>query len=286
MRSSRLCALLLLPIAVMGCRRESPDSDRFSVEPAKTADAAAGTAPLFTIDLRSSSPRLSGLSSHRVQVDDPVYERSKTYDGLRLADIIDLFAPGGTRLPDDAFLVFVCLDGYRAPLAMRLARNGGILATREPGAAAEWEPLPAGSPVRSPAPYYLVWEPAAVSTGAHLPWPYGVIAIEAWTSDPLDRAKPVSSATQVVEGFDVFTRRCISCHRINGAGGTMAAELNIPVNVTEYWNPAALRQFVVDPRSIRAEAKMPKIADLTPQDVDRVIAYLDDMKFRKLLLEQ
>ena len=52
------------------------------------------------------------------------------------------------------------------------------------------------------------------------------------------------------EATACFMGKCINCHRVNGAGGALASELNTPANVTEYWNPLALRQFILNPASI------------------------------------
>jgi mono/diheme cytochrome c family protein len=274
--------LALLP----ACGREAPAPAAFAVQPAKPADPGAGAAPLFTVQLQPAPAALRSLVARRVDVEDPVYRRAKHYEGFRLSEIVERLAPAGARLGDDVHLVLVCLDGYRAPLTVGLARSGGgILATRDRDAAGTWEDLPPGTPVKTPAPFYLVWEPSAAPTGAKLPWPYGVVAIEVWLADPADRAKPSRTSDGIGKGYDVFVQKCISCHRVNGAGGTIGAELNTPANVTEYWNPVALKRFILNPGSIRAPSKMPQLTSLTEDEVDAVIEYLASMKDQKLVVK-
>lgn len=270
--------LALLP----GCNREPP-APAFVVQPAKPADPGAGDAPLFTIQLQPAPGALHKLPRHGADVQDPVYRRPKRYEGYRLSEVVERLAPAGTRLGDAAHLVMVCLDGYRAPLTLGAARSGGgILAMRDRDANSAWENLPPGTAVTTPAPFYLVWEPAAAAGDVKRPWPYGVVAIEVWLADPAHRARPSPMDGILRRGYDVFLQKCISCHSVNGAGGTLGAELNTPVNVTEYWNPVALKQFILDPPSIRAHAKMPRLGSLSGDEVDAVLAYLAAMKYQKI----
>ena len=162
------------------------------------------------------------------------YRRAKRYEGFRLSEVIERLAPAESNLADEAHLVLVCADGYRAPLTLRLARNGkNVLALRDRDAAATWEELPSTAGPRTPAPFYLVWEPSARSAGTELPWPYGVVAIEVWLNDPADRAKPFNASSAVEQGYGLFMQKCVNCHRINGAGGDLSSELNTPANVTD-----------------------------------------------------
>lgn len=268
---------------MQACDRGANATAKFEVQPAMPPRASVGAAPLFTIELQPPPAPLRELASHRVKVDDPVYLRGKSYEGISVSDVVDRLTPPGARITDDAHLVMVCLDGYRASLTLWLARKGGgILARRDTDAAATWEGLPGSTSVRTPAPFYLVWEPAAAASGTQLPWPYGIVAIEVWLADPANRAKPSRTVNGIGRGYSLFAEKCISCHRINGAGGTLASELNTPVNVTEYWNPLALKQFIVNPGSIRAQSKMPHLTSLTAADIDAIVVYLESMKYEKL----
>jgi mono/diheme cytochrome c family protein len=283
--TSRSLALIMVLALVAACSREHATTS-FITQPPKVADPEAGAAPLYIVQLEPRPAALQGLATHRVDVDDPVYRRLKRYEGFRLDEIVDRLTPARRRLGDDAHLVLVCLDGYRAQLRLGLARNGGaILAMRDRDAAETWEKLPPGTAVGTPAPFYLVWGESSGSSRAKLPWPYGVVAVEVWLADPADRAKPSRTTDGIGTGYAVFREKCISCHRVNGAGGTLGAELNTPANVTEYWKPVALRQFILNPASIRAASRMPKLTSLTEEEVDAVLAYLASMKYQKLVVK-
>ena len=199
--------LALLGAATLKCTGSAPPQSQFVIEPARAPVATEGTAPLFTIDLVSAAERLRQVSTRRVKVDDPVYRQPKTYEGYRLSEVVDSLAPSRRSVSDEAHLVMVCLDGYRPALRMSVARSaGGILAVRDLEAASRWQDFPSTVTVRSPAPYYLVWTPAATSASPHLPWPYGVAAIEVWAGDPLNRAKPSETDVAAAKGYEVFAQ--------------------------------------------------------------------------------
>jgi cytochrome c1 len=63
----------------------------------------------------------------------------------------------------------------------------------------------------------------------------------------------------------------------------VAFDLNVPMNVTEYWKEPILRKVVVNAPSIRANAKMPAFPHLTDSDVDALVHYLRDMRSRKII---
>jgi cytochrome c1 len=56
--------------------------------------------------------------------------------------------------------------------------------------------------------------------------------------------------------------------------------------VTEYWTPRALRQFIRDPASIRANAKMPKPADLDDEMLRVLEEYLREMRNHKFMVQK
>jgi hypothetical protein len=73
----------------------------------------------------------------------------------------------------------------------------------------------------------------------------------------------------------------MSCHSVNGIGGTVGVELNIPRNVFEYWKPNMLPEFVADPRSFRRNGKMPGFAHLDKAEIKKILDSLEHMKDRK-----
>lgn len=278
--------ICVLAVSVSGCSSgvepPSQSADTFQIAPVRVVDSHPAGAPAFVVRLQADTGPIKASAARRLTVDDPVYKQPKTYEGVLLEELLTRAAPADTPLPDETYLVLVATDGYRSPVPLRTARTShAVLAFRDVDAPAQsrWTPLPPGRAVSSPAPYYLVWPR---DTPGHVPWPYGVVEIEVWRADPLSLAAPPAGG-DAAAGFELFREKCISCHAINGTGGTMGPELNVPANVTEYWTPAALRQFIHDPASIRANAKMPKLG-LDDQAIRMIEAYLREMKNHKVVV--
>lgn len=255
----------------------------FRIEPPVT-DAADGPAePLFTVHLNGAGDLLARLAKTVTTVPDPVYKREQTYESVALTALIEAARPAGVA--SDAVsrgslrLVLLATDGYRSVTTIETARRfDGRIAIRdlkaEPGQA--WRPIP-DKPAMTPAPFYLVWP----SASPDLPWPYAVTEIEVWNVEPVDLTDP-GPEEAAAAGHAIFKKRCFSCHAVNGVGGSVGPELNVPANVTEYWNHAALKQFILNPASVRRQPKMPTLTDLSDANADAVVAYLVHMKGRKV----
>lgn len=81
-------------------------------------------------------------------------------------------------------------------------------------------------------------------------------------------------------GATLFKQRCATCHMVNGIGGAVGPELNVPRSVTEYWEEPALRQMMKDPGLVRKNSKMPAF-QLPESTIDDILAYLNWMASHK-----
>jgi mono/diheme cytochrome c family protein len=279
----RSVGVAIVGLAIAACGSEPAPSTAFRIEPPVTDAAAGPAAPLFTVHLNSAGDLLARLAKTVTTVPDPVYEREQTYETVALTALIDAARPAGVAADvvssESLRLVLLATDGYRSVTTIGAARTfDGRIAIRdlkaEPGHT--WRDVP-GKSGMTPAPYYLVWP----SASPDLPWPYAVTEIEVWNVEPVDLTDPGADAAAVA-GHAIFKKRCFSCHAVNGVGGSVGPELNVPANVTEYWNHAALKQFILNPASIRRDPKMPTLTGLPDADVDAVVAYLVHMKGRKV----
>ena len=81
-------------------------------------------------------------------------------------------------------------------------------------------------------------------------------------------------------GFAVFRAECVACHAINGEGGTIGPELNLPLSIVEYRPVAQLKSFIRNPAQFRYSS-MPANPHLTPEQLDGLIAYFTAMRERK-----
>jgi mono/diheme cytochrome c family protein len=81
-------------------------------------------------------------------------------------------------------------------------------------------------------------------------------------------------------GFDVFRRSCLQCHAINGEGGRVGPELNVPRSIVEYRPEAQLRAFIRNPQQFRY-TQMPANPHLAEADLDALLAYFRHMSAQK-----
>jgi mono/diheme cytochrome c family protein len=169
------------------------------------------------------------------------------------------------------------------PLAQALSSNG-VLAIRDLSApeGKDWQPFHHGRETITPAPFYLVWEKDATIDSSY-PWPYQLTAVKIVSADSLYRqALPISGGLEVEKGFVVFKEYCIRCHSMNLAGGTMGPELNVPKNITEYWQKDDLKAFIKDASSFHANSKMPSFPSLSDADLKWLMVYLESMRTHKI----
>jgi mono/diheme cytochrome c family protein len=81
-------------------------------------------------------------------------------------------------------------------------------------------------------------------------------------------------------GFAIFRRECVACHAVNGEGGSVGPELNVPKSVAEYRDAAWIKAYVRDPSAIRYTS-MPSHLHLTDADLDALVAYFAHMSAHK-----
>ncbi|MBM4385992.1 MAG: cytochrome c [Deltaproteobacteria bacterium] len=259
---------------------------------AACAGAAQGEAPPALRFLRDgaevaklSLPALLECCSPReVRVDDPYYGGPKRFRALPLALVL---ARGFGDTEHDAFarseLLLRARDGYtRTASGEQLLGEGAFLAfadAEHPGGAF----FPIDRRQVDPAPFYLVWQGEGRSDTTLWPWPYQLAEIEvvdfarAFPHVVPQGAAPDSAAQR---GFALFRASCIACHAINGEGGTVGPELNVPRSIVEYRDAEQLKAFIRDPRSFRYTS-MPAHPHFRDADLDALIAYFTHMSAHK-----
>ena len=217
-------------------------------------------------------------------VDDVSYKRSMTYRAVPLAVLL----PG---LDPRSHLQAVALDGFAAELAAAplLEKRGARawLAVEDP--AHPWPALAPGKP--SAGPFYLVWTDPQAGHISPEQWPFQMSAIKqlktvaerfpALLPDP-----KLAADDPINQGFALFQKNCLACHRLNGAGDAQVGpDLNIPYNPTEYFGGDFLKRYIRDPQSLRhwPQAKMPGFAAsvLSDNELDLLVSYLKHMSGRK-----
>lgn len=233
---------------------------------------------------------LEGCESMMVEVDDPYHGRRMRYVGVALGCVLDLgFSEiGGARALASEGLLLRALDGYTRPVSGRkLLEPGGILAYGEPDRMAMGASTSRFTPIDrrqvDPAPFYLVWTGGEQSDPHDLPWPYQLATIEI---APFQSAFPHTVPTGLDAqdpgwaGYSLFQEACASCHAINGEGGTIGPDLNVPRSIVEYRPLAQIRAYVRNPEAFRYTS-MPAHPGLSEADLDALVAYFSAMRERK-----
>lgn len=218
-------------------------------------------------------------------VDDVSYKRNITYRAVPLAVLL----PG---LKSANHLQAVALDGFAAELAAAplLEKNGARawLAVEDP--AHPWPPLGQGKP--SAGPFYLVWTNPQAGRISPEQWPFQVSRFKQLqtVSERFPALLPdpkLAANDPINQGFALFQKNCLACHRLNGGGDAqMGPDLNVPYNPTEYFSGDFLKRYIRDPQSLRhwPQAKMPAFtASVLPDnELDLLVGYLRHMAGRKL----
>ena len=103
---------------------------------------------------------------------------------------------------------------------------------------------------------------------------------------PFEQAFPATVPEGLAEndpgwdGYRHFQRACASCHAINGQGGRVGPDLNVPRSIVEYRPIEQIKAYVKNPASFRYTS-MPSHPDLEEADLDALIAYFSAMRERK-----
>ncbi|KTC21521.1 cytochrome C [Pseudomonas marginalis ICMP 9505] len=241
------------------------------------------------LDHTSKTWQTADLLTHpdvqTVQISDDVsYKRNMTYRAVPLAALLPGLTPAN-------HLQAMATDGFAAELtAEPLLQTHGArawLAVEDP--ANPWPALAEGKP--SAGPFYLVWtDPQAGRIGPEQ-WPFQIAGIKQLKTVaerfPALLPDPTLAANDPVnQGFLVFQKNCLACHRLNGAGDAhVGPDLNIPYNPTEYFSGDFLKRYIRDPQSLRQwpQAKMPAFAAsvLPDGELDLLLGYFKHMAGRK-----
>jgi mono/diheme cytochrome c family protein len=224
----------------------------------------------------------------QITVWEPHEDKTVTYEGFAIGKVFT--AVYGERWKEIDEALFACVDGYQPVVPMdHFNRHAGYLVYRRLDQEAfivqnrfqAEKDVPLG-------PFYLVWDnlhsKELRDEGAN-GWPYQVVGVDLVNfADRFPRLSPPKDASEKAkQGFLAFRENCMACHTINGEGGNKAPELNYPMSVTEYLSDDWLRQWLMDPRSIRYNSTMPAFAsDPNPRAlVEDILAYLKTMTQHK-----
>ena len=215
-------------------------------------------------------------------VEDPYYEETRRFRVCPLTEVLALGFGDLDTLRGQALLLRA-RDGYtRSAPADQLLGPGAHLAFADADRLARGESGfdPIDRRQVDPAPFYLVWAGPDQSDTHVWPWPYQLATIEvARFEDAHPHTIPSGAApgSPARQGYALFQKECAHCHAINGEGGKVGPELNVPQNITAYRPEAQIRAYVRNPRTFRY-TNMPSHEHLTDADLDALLAYLRHMR--------
>lgn len=269
-RARRLPAALATAALLLSWACVRPDADaRFrGITESPSQRAADAPTPRALIDLRELSDEAPLVVK---RVFDPMLKEYRSYRGY---DLESLLAPvlAGHRPQPGTLVIFHCADGYKATLDLYGSTlSSGLLAVRSANDEALWE-APARGSVEI-GDFYLLWSDPELPWAKS--WPYQVESIEVGELRELLAAALPRGGRRAERGFEIFYQRCISCHSSHLIGGTIGVELSVPVSVTRYWVRPQLKRFIRNPAAFRARSRMPSFEDLTDQDLEDLLRYLD-----------
>ena len=213
---------------------------------------------------------------------DPYYGTPKRFHACPVEAVLGAgFGTADAVRNEDVLLR--ALDGYtRSVRGDQLLEGGAFLAFADADRpAAGFDPIDRRQV--DPAPSYLVWTGEAQGDPAHHPWPYQLATIEiASFAHQFPHTVPEGAADPgpVWAGYRRFQQACASCHAINGEGGRVGPELNVPRSIVEYRPEAQIRAYIRNPASFRYTS-MPSHEHLDDGELDGLVAYLRHMSTRK-----
>jgi len=213
---------------------------------------------------------------------DPVYHKEKKYNAVNASILIKNEIDLTKIDPKNTKIVFECIDGYKPEMPLELFLNANpYLAFQDVDASkgANWEPIVKDGNEMNAEPFYIVYTSVSEKDSRYK-WPYNLVKMHL---EPLNKSTielyPLKNK-KLESGYVLFKNQCLTCHSINGIGGTMGPELNYPKSVTEYWKENELVNYIVNPTSFRNKVKMPTLG-ISKQQSQEIVDYLKYMSENK-----
>ncbi|HSD07467.1 c-type cytochrome [Flavobacterium sp.] len=216
-------------------------------------------------------------------INDPVYHKTKKYQAVNALNVLKKEIDLSKIDIKNTKIVFECIDGYKPEMPLELFLNTKpFLAFKDIEApkGSNWEKIIKDGNEMNADPFYLVYESVS-EKDIRYKWPYNLIKIHLKPSNESTKELFPSDNKELEIGYNLFQKQCITCHSINGIGGTMGPELNYPKSITEYWIEKELVDYIVDPASFRNKVKMPTLG-ITKQQSQEIVDYLKYMSKKKI----
>ena len=213
---------------------------------------------------------------------DPVYHKQKKYKAVNASILIKNEIDLTKIDPKNTKIVFECSDGYKPEMPLELFLKANpylVFEDIDAPKGAKWEAIIKDGNKMNAEPFYIVYTSVSEKDSRYK-WPYNLVKIYL---EPLNKSTvelfPLKNR-KLESGYTLFKNYCITCHAINGIGGTMGPELNYPKSVTEYWKENELVNYIVKPVSFRNKVKMPTLG-ISKKQSQEIVDYLKYMSKNK-----
>jgi len=246
----------------------------------KTTTVVQTEIKLDLLDLQAKNKL--GKDTIVIIANDPVYHKEKKYKAVSASHLIQNEIDLTKFDPKNTKIVFECVDGYKPEMPLQLfLKANPYLAFEDVDApkGKKWEAIIKDGNEMNAEPFYIVY-PSVSEKDSRYKWPYNLVKMYL---EPLNKSTielyPLKNR-KLQSGYNLFKNQCLTCHSINGIGGTMGPELNYPKSVTEYWKENELVDYIVNPASFRNKVKMPTLG-ITKQQSQEIVDYLKYMSENK-----
>ena len=278
--------LVVLGLACSGCSRPG------SAPPPSPSPVAATSEPALTVSSGQQTKTFSRseLLKHPALQSLTIPDKS-AYQGsnqtFQVVPLSALFA--GTSVPAGRQLHYETSDGFSSSLPADqaltndTARSIAYLAIETPDKPwPKFENRTVGA-----GPFYLVWSHPELSNIGREEWPFQLRSFS--VQAPIEELYPAILPNKSLpkdgpewRGYHAWVRNCFPCHTMNGQGAAhFGPDLNRPMNPTQYFKEAALKQLIRNPRSVRTwtDSKMSPFGEdiLSNRELDDIVAYLKQM---------
>lgn len=222
------------------------------------------------VNLPTPSAHLEGLTPVAITVIEPHESQPLkpveiTYKGYPAVPVLDQLLGVGWRT-SNALVSFEAKDGYLSMIpASRLTQYPAYFVyanARGDDFSVETPPLNQRVPL---GPWYLVWDNVLNSDlradGATY-WPYQVTRVGLVDQARLARLMPPMLPERYKEGAQLTLKYCLSCHRVNGVGGS-----KLPIDLGQWaagQSFAQMATWVLDPAAKNPLTGMPPLAPERP----------------------
>lgn len=270
-------AILSIAILISACHEDI----RSNKQVVKSSDSSAKKNEIY-LDLKTILKSQNPKNIVTIQVRyDPYFRSPKKYLGYPVNKIIDSIVKLENFDTTKAIVAFECIDGYRPMMDFSkiFGETKGYIVYKD--LSQQNGNDRADSIEAKFKPYYLVWDNIPKNDDSFV-WPYGLIGLRLISNQIRYESVYPFKDTSLAEGFYLYRDYCMKCHSVNKVGGTVGPELNIPKNITEYWQEKDILLFVKNPGAYRYNSRMSAVTNIKDSDLKEIISYLKYLRDNKL----